>query len=236
MNRSSESGNAIFYIFVAIALLGALSFAVSRGGRGGVDKMQEDKAQLAATSLMNTVDSMQKAVQTMRLRDVAPTSLCFDSTEWGAASYTHAGCSDNANKVFHVDGGGTTWTKIPTEALDSSRSAQADYGIWHISAANEVEEIGTTCGADACADLLLMAGNIHRDVCIKVNDLMNVTNPSGVPPVDGDSDDTAFAGVYTWTKSLGDEAGSADLTGQRTGCFFDTAGTQYIFYGVLLGR
>lgn len=236
MNRSSESGNVFFYVFLCVALLGALSFAVSRGGRGGVDKMQDDKARLAATELMSYADSMQKAVQSLRLRGVAPTSLCFDSTEWGAASYNHAGCSDNANKIFHADGGAVTWAKVPTEALDKSLSAALDYGIWHITAANEVEEVGTSCGADACADLLIMAGNIHRDVCIEVNDLLGVTNPSGVPPVDGDSDATAFAGVYTWAKTLGDEVGSADLSGQRTGCFFDTAGNQYIFYGVLLGR
>lgn len=230
--NNSQSGNVLFYILIAVVLLAALTLAVALSGRGNVNNISDEKAKILATEMIEYAGVVSNATTQLRLRGVKDTDLCFDDPQWGGAPYNNPSCSDDMTKIFGTSGG-ITWVKAPAEAMDPA--ATPDY-LWHIYGDNEIEGVGTTCGAASCADLILIADELLQNVCIKINDLLGVTNPSGVPPTDTDIGTTRFVGTYTYARSIGDEAGGTALEGKTAGCFENTTEGKYVFYKVLQAR
>ncbi len=233
--RAPESGNVFFYIFLAIALLASLSFAVSQGGRGSVTQLTGERVNLIATEIVAYGDTVGKTVTQLRLRGAAISEISF-ATPFLSADYGTPG-DDAANEVFNPAGGAVIYQPPPPGATDSDQ----EYGfLGH----NEIEGIGTTCGGAGCADLLMALPDIHEDVCLRLNELLSVENPERAgppdgpePPLDGDALDFSGlfeqpAGTFGYDETIGDE--DAALTGQREACY-DT-GTQNIYYKVLLPR
>lgn len=228
--KRGENGNVFFYIFLCIGLLAALTFAIAQGGRGGTGKLSEDRQRLAATEIISFGDTVAKAVTQLRLRGTAVTQLSFAVT-FLSAGYGTPGAAP-ANEIFNPAGGAAVYRPVPAEAADSAQDYQ-------FLAGNEVENIGTTCGAKTCHDLLIAAPGLREEVCMKINDLLGITNPGGVPPQDTDIDETTlFApGADPFAASgetLGDE--DAALDGKSEGCFAETGETpdEYVYYKVLL--
>lgn len=227
--NASQSGNALFYILIAVALLGALSFAVSNSGRGSAQQISDDKARLYATEIIEYADAMAIGVAQLRLRGTPLESLCFDHARWGNADYNHAGCGDNRNHLFHPDGAALGWANAPAEAMDDAATPD---NLWHIYSDNEVQNVGTTVGAPEGAELLLMVDELSLPICRQINGLLGVTDRSAAPPIDTDYGTTPFAGVFGYNANIGDE--DAALAGKTAACFQKTANpAKYAFYKVL---
>lgn len=230
---NAQSGNVLFYILIAVALLAALTFAVSQSGRGTSSNITEDRARLYASEILEFANTMSAAVSQLRLRGVENTELCFDHADWGVNDYDHAGCTDNVNRIFHIDGAGVAWQNAPSEAMDAGASPD---NLWYIYGDNEVENVGSTCGAAACADLILVVDELSEIVCRQLNALLSVTDADTAPPTDTDIGETRYVGAFGYAETIGDEAGGVDLAGQTSGCFNNTTGSRYTFYKVLIAR
>lgn len=232
--RKAESGNVLFYILIAVALLGALSFAVVQSGGGGAQSISDDRARLIATEIIEYSNVMSSAVSQLTLRGVGIDELCFDDTNWGGSNYNYSpGCDDNFNKIYHISGAGVNWVQAPSEAMDGSASPD---NLWHIYGDNEVQGLGTTCGAAGCSDLILLVDELSKQVCQQLNGLLDVTNPSDDPPTDTDIGETRYVGVFGYAQTIGDEAGGTELVGRSSGCFYNTNDDKYVFYKVLIAR
>lgn len=231
INRHGERGNVLFYILIAVSMLGALSYAVTQSSRGNVTQMSTERNKLVAGELIEYSNVMVQAVSQLRLRGVDEDELCFDDPAWGADDYDHAGCTDNYNKIYHPDGAALSWSGLPDDAVDAGASPD---NLWHINGANEVEGIGTTCGSDSCVDLLLIADELKQNVCTSINDLLGVSNPSEVPPSDMGMSHSRFMGVYGFNETMSDE--DVNLISKQSACYLDDDTGVYTFYTVLLAR
>jgi hypothetical protein len=229
--KNPQNGNVLFYILIAVALLAALTFAVIQSGRGNITAVNEEKARLLATEMLDYAGVMTNAAAQLRLRTVNDTDLCFDDAGWGNTDYANASCSDDTNKIFHLKGAGVTWTRPPELAMDAAASPD---NLWHIYGGNEVEEVGTTCGGVDCADLILVADELRENVCLEINKLLKIENAGGTPPIDSGIGTAAFAGTFTYANTIGDE--DAALKGRTGGCFENTGAGKFTFYKVLLAR
>ena len=228
----SQKGSALFYILIAVALLAALCYAVAQSGRGSVTQINDERAKLIADDVMQYADAFSNAVAQIRLRGVKDADLCFDDAGWGGANYPNASCSDEANKIFGLKGGGISWRKPPPEALDST--ATSDF-VWHILGDNEVQGVGTTCGNAACSDLIFEVDGLSLAVCKKINEELHVTDEGVAPPFDTVMGVNRFNGTYTYDQTIGDE--NAALDGKTAACFEKTASPSlYAFYKVLVAR
>jgi hypothetical protein len=230
-SNNSQNGNVLFYILIAVVLLAALSFAVMQSGRGNISAVTEEKARMLATEIIEFSNTMANATAQLRLRGVRDTELCFDHTGWGVANYPNPSCSDPATKIFDLKGGGVTWTNASALAMDVTATPD---NLWHIYGNNAVEDIGTTCNSDSCADLILVTDELRQDICIQINQLLKVDNPLDEPPVDTQIDATRFIGTYTYAQTLGDEVTA--LKGKTGACFENTTTGKYTFYKVLVAR
>lgn len=227
--KNSESGNAIFYIFIAIALLGALSFAVSQGTRGGGKALSDDRIHLAASEVIAYADAVAKSVGQMRLRGTATTALRFPytGTDAGYGVYNAVPSSE----IFNPQGGTVIYKSPPALALANPLA------VYHFTGNNEIENVGSTCGDDECADLLMVLQGVSVEVCQRINEVMGFATMADLPPVDLEiAIAPYYAGTFDYTETVGDEAGSSILAGKTAGCFNDANSSTYVFYQVLVAR
>ena len=228
-----ESGNVLFYILIAVAMLAALSFAVSQGSRGSGQTISAERAKLLASEIIEYSNDICTAASQIKLRGIDDTELCFDHTSWGANDYDHAGCTDDFNKIFHITGAGLTWKNAPSEAMDSNATPD---NLYHIYGDNAVEDIGTTCASASCSDLILVVDELQEIICQHINALLDITDVSAPPPTDTDIGKTRYIGAYGYTATIGDEVGGTALIGKSSGCFLNTTDSKYTFYKVLIAR
>ena len=223
--RRNESGNLIFYILLTIALMAALSIAVSRGWRGSFDSLSADRQKLLATQIINDGDTLSKAVTQLRLRGVQFSQLRFASPDLAGGYGVYNAAPDN--EVFNPAGGGVNYRQPPVDAM----VAPADYIF---TAANGIEESGTTCTAAGCSDLIAVAGPLKREICIEINKLLDVDPNETTPPSMAHLEIAMlFAGSASYSATIGGGPSSVLLKGKTAGCVTDTgAGADY-FYQLL---
>jgi hypothetical protein len=215
------------YILIAVALLGALSYAVTRSVSGSTDQMSAERSKLAATEILEYANSLGNAASQLRLRGCKLTQLSF---EGAAGTYTNAATpADNTCKMFHASGGGITVQDPPAAALVSTATK------WVFSASMEVNQIGTTCAASACTDLVAYIPGVRDTVCDAVNAMTAIDVPT-TRPTQNDATYNPFQGTYTYVDTIGDQAGTAKLSGKTTGCFQSAGDNAFIVYKVLIAR
>ena len=233
--RETEHGNILVYILIAAALLAALSYTVANSGRGNVSQLNEDKARLAATELLEYASTLTNGVSQLRLRGVEPRAMCFDSTNWPAeVDYAHDGCVDTYNRVFHPDGAGINLGELPL-GVQGAKSRQPR--IWNFYGGNAVMGIGSSCENANCTDLVMAARDIRPEICSQLNDLLGISAKGDPIPTNSGLDTTPFRGDFTFYEAIGNESGSQILQAKPAGCFHRVGSpTEYVFYQVILAR
>lgn len=223
--RHSERGNAMFYILIAVALLAALVFAVAQSSRTSATALTEEQQRLLATEILDYSQSVKNAVAQLRLRGTSFVQLSFAKP--GDAGYN----TTPAHEIFNTQGGGIVYQDVRPEAQIAATA-------WVFAANNEIDDVGTTCAAAGCVDLLMILPAVRRDTCIKINDFLGITGPTDEPPLDSSIDTlTPFTGTPTYDDTIGDEAGSTEVRGKQAGCVKETAPPgEYHFYQVLEAR
>lgn len=224
----SESGNALFLIFLAVALLAGLTYAVSQNRTGSTDHITEERARLIAGEIMEYGSTLANAVAQLRLRGCSEDQISFENDF--VASYANAGApADESCHIFSASGGGVSWLQVPTDWLVSTHSAEANYGAPFFVAGSCVVDVGTDSGADVCnsdgdEELLFTISWLKENVCEELNELSGVTNVGGDVPSDNGTpwDNTNFFdGTFAGSDEIGDGAAgnASELRGKKSGCF-----------------
>lgn len=226
-DRQAESGNALWFILVAIGLLTALSIVISRSSDTSEQSGDFERLRVQASDIMRYASSIEQAVDQMRLRGVSENSISFENDF--VSGYANARCPDNGCKLFHVEGGGLTF---------SSANSNISTDSWLFSGANSIAGVGTDgSGATSSSDneLLIMLP-ISQALCARINAEIDIN--SGAPQDAGQADISAF---YVGTFPNGQVVDN--MNGAKTGCFEgnqdegtnDISGTYY-FYHTLVTR
>lgn len=230
-----EKGNVLFIILIAVALFGALSYAVTQGMRGGGSDISKDQAGLYADEILDYAKSVEIAVQRMMARGVSENDLCFDIDQYpgGNASFEHASCADTKNRVYHPNGGGIYYKSINVKALDSANSANSTYALPYIQSGYQMVGIGN----ESLPELLLQINFITKDVCMAINRSVGVSNDDGdVFEEDNTAASIAFVGNFAAAPvadTLNDDG--VGYEGKPVYCRKSSSGT-YQFVKVLIAR
>lgn len=237
--RYTERGNAIWFIMVAIVLLGLLTAVLSRGGSTVDQSGDVERLRIQGGQILRYAKGFESAFQQMKLQGISENDVSFENTTT-VTDYTNANCDDASDAsyptclMFGGNGGaGLNYRPAPTSASTSE---------WIFTGANNVgttaDPVGTTA-ATFGNDLLVLLPNINPALCEQINRDLDVDNPGGNPPIDaGGIDTTAFTGAYPGggpTILDGDPA-PFELDGQSAGCFLDQANGIYYFYSVIIER
>lgn len=172
---SSQSGNVLIYVLIAIALFAALSFTLGRQTDSSeAGSLSSEKAELVATQLISYASQAKSAVDQMEFQAIRMTNLNFIlPTESGFNSGT------NIYKVYHPDGGGLNPGTMPENAKASGIS-NPDAG-WYMGRFNNVEwtPLGSSAGAGNYEDVILTAYGISQTICENIN--KKITGDTTIP-------------------------------------------------------
>lgn len=230
--KPSENGNALWFILIAIVLLGALTILLTRSGSNVSQSGDVEQQRIKASELLRYAKGIETAIDQMKMRGVSENSISFENGTT-ATDYTNAGCSTTDCKVFDSGGGGQSY-KLPSGVNDGSE--------WIFTAANNV---GTTAGpvgttaARTGNDLIMLLPNVDSALCIQINRDLGVGTAGTIPDDVGGTAVTAFTGTYPGSLNIldGDPA-AFELNGKSAGCYTDTAPNPDViyFYYVLIAR
>jgi len=231
-DRAGEHGNVLFYILIAVVAFAALSFAVSQSSRESASTINNEKADLAATELLDYVTALRSAVQNMAIQGVKQNQICFDNVLFGA-DYYYTACDTAKNKVFSNNGGNAPAPrKVANDILQTSLAGSPNYAIWSFPNGIQVKAVGQDCaGNAACNDLMAMVEPLSDTVCKNINRKMGVSVPETIPTNLTPITSSPYKGSFT----IGTEITAANLVGKRTGCFRNNDGHN-VFYAVLIGN
>lgn len=221
--RSRESGNVIFFILLAILLIGIVTAAVRSGAlkTGNIDREQ---LIIRASEVRRHSDELTRAVRFILQSGISESDIRFAHPD---ASADYGTISTNpSQQVFHPKGGGAEYRAVPNGISYSSG--------WEFYGHTAMPDVGT-----ARADLVAVIPNVTSDFCDKINEMNGYTST----PVDtgtclsGDAtkrfDD--FTQYDDTTTNTTDEA-SFSVKPALQGCLQCAADSSYAFFQVLLVR
>jgi hypothetical protein len=215
MKIHKDSGNALWFILLAIALLAALTFAVTRSSDTSEQTNVTEHDTIAASEIMRTAKGIEEAVSRFRLNGMPENDISFYTSD-ALTAYYNPNCGTRPDcQVFGAGGGGISY-----QGPDSSLN---DGTPWIVTSDNDVAAVGTTA-----PDLLLILPNVNPGVCIALNRALKTTEAAanddiGFTPYTGSFPDAAVATI----------AGN----GARAGCQNNTGGAyKEFYYHVLIPR
>ena len=213
-----EQGSAIWFILVAVALLAALTMAMTRSSDTVEQSGDVERARILSSDLMRYTGGIKAAVDKMLIQGISESDLCFHDSGWGHNDYNGASCAESANQVFGAGGAGLT-----RRDFDFVTS-------WDIFGSHAVQNLETSE-----PELIIQAqvsGALCREIDVMLDIPLDINDDA---PSDIIQNISRFTGSYIPAapdNTIGNNA--ADLAGKQAGCRKD--GTNYYFYQVLIKR
>ena len=251
-----DKGIALGPILFIIAILAILAAAIAAGSGGFSGSTNTDSAKTLGQAIINYGNQLTDAVTKVTSSGCSASQVSFDSPTWPTPlswwSYANSNApSDHSCHVFYPNGGGLLIGSLPSGSYDTSITTSAlfqsfpnKYGVWQFPETMCVWGIGgydanqSNCNTVGPQSIIAVAPFLTRDVCIQINTILGITNPSGVPPSYGVAVNfnTWHGGTSGYPFSLG--SGTV-FSGKTAGCFRDTNASSigvngYFYYQVLL--
>lgn len=240
-----ERGSVFFYILLGIALFSGLTYAVTqslRVGSGTIESVNKESTDLDIVDVMNYFSALDNTVAMLKASGKCPINkVSFENST--VSGYTNSAApSDKSCHVFNAAGGGLRWINPPSRILDSSYSSTYAYGKYYITGGIFVTNVGTTCAAGSCSELVIAVQGVSKGFCDAINQKFGngttLTNGSftNFEPAPGDQFTGSF---YYWTNG-GIYASQSSLLGKKTGCLkrndLGGYGNPYLLYHVIVAR
>ncbi len=222
-----ESGNALWFILLAIALLAALAVTISRSSDTTEQSGDIERMRIQASDIMRTALGIEKAIDQMRMRSVGERDISFENSF--VSGYTNPRCPTAGMdcRIFDVGGGGITYKNPPGRTTTNNSD-------WLFTGANSVQDVGTNgTGTTSNTDneILIILPNVTQALCGRMNTELGI---SGIPQNTGNVDiTTLYTGGFIDGQIIDQPAG------KRSGCF-EGSGIppvgSYHFYHTLIVR
>jgi hypothetical protein len=229
--RTSEKGNVLFLILIAVALFAALSYAVTQSSRSGSGDAGSE------TNLVNSAQITQypSSVRTSIIRMMVSKGVAVDQLLFDKPPYTDlTSAALRERGVFHPEGGGASYGDAAADVMVSGAP-----GVWYFNGALEVANLGTTAAGVGGNEIIAFLPGIKRSVCEKLNEQLGITGDvNSDVDISGLADNmiTASTANVDGVLILGD-ATSTDtvgLAGQAFGCYRNNNTDNYVYYHVLV--
>ena len=222
--RKSEAGNILFFILIAVVLLGLLTMVLSRSGTSVNQTGSVEKTIIDNSQIQRYARALESAVDQLRSRGCSEGDISFENPEVAGYENTN-NPSDESCFVFSEQGAGLTWREVG--AADIAINPGTNSGVIRGYAISGVE---TDAGA-AGVDILYLAG-ISADQCTAVNNSFGI---SGSVATTVAAWTTPFLGSFTAVTTLGTGGEADGIEGKSSGCITMNDDTS-VFYHVLMAR
>lgn len=144
---SSQNGNVLFIILIAVALFAALSYAVSSSFRGGGDTITKEQARVGAGDILRSMQAIKEGYTYLMNQGCSIDDIAFDSP-----ATTNLDC-----QVFHPQGAGVSYPQNLDQYQSTATAMTFPTNI-------VVTNLGT-----ATAERMVHLDSVNSEVCEGVN-------------------------------------------------------------------
>lgn len=246
--NNKQSGNVFIIILIGIFLFSALMYTFSKSANQSTGNVTKQQAKIIAQEIISYASLVEGAVDRIRRNGCSETEISFDNAVVAGYSNPDSPPDKHCN-IFEPEGGKIEYIDpLNTNWLDRSQSAKPAYGELGFSGQTWIYLVDP--GTDInYAELLFWLTYIPKEVCLEINNLLNVENPLNNPP------DYDFGPhIIPFIGTLGNGTGNGDSIGGATeitsaGCGLANSAVNliggasntnlngtYHFYSVLLAR
>jgi len=207
-DRTRQSGNAVLFILIAVALFGALSYTFMRGNKSGQGNLTSNQARIAAQELLAFFNAVEKAANKLRARGCSESDISFaNSVDTGPFITGNDSASAPVDKSCHVfDSAGAglnmnmDWTKyqiplasipVPYQSQYANVRFNGDYAA--------IVSLGTNT-----TELSMAINWVKPEICDAYNqilgqtiDKVTVENDTALPYTYGDTN-LSLVGKYNF--------------------------------------
>lgn len=218
--RGDAAGNALFYILIAIALLAALTYAISDstdGSQGVADYAVSDEQ---VSKLLNYSAAVGSTLHQMVIAGAAAETL-YTTLSVIPPSDVGFPTAPHRMKIYHPMGGGLSYM-TSTGPASSADTAATDFKINKASIVDDVGETDAVIG-----DILFTAIITSQAACQRIN--KRLSGSTAIPVLATASFNDLFTAGNTVTISA---ANCAACVGVAQTCVND-GGAQWGFYSAL---
>ena len=180
--NTSQSGNVLFYILLAVILVGIVTAALRVTGQAGAN-IDAEQATLAASQIRQYASELERGVTFILQNGASERDLRF-AYPTAPAAYGDIATTPSA-QVFGRNGGGVQYRSAPSGTSSS--------GAWEFYASTHAAQVGSSTRAD----LMAVLPGVNAAVCAKLN-AMN--GDAGTQPTD--------SGTCLYTGATGRFAGT----------------------------
>lgn len=168
--QSRQNGSVMVYILVAVALLAALSIAMTRqSSQNSMHDITDERAAFLVNEILQTSSAARSAVDNLQLAGSQVTSMVFIGA--GEAGYDE----NTIHNVYHPSGGGLEYRKTFSKEACVNDGESDGCGIF-ITRTTDME--GTPTSAD---DVFLYIHHLKENVCKMLN--KRLTGSNEVPSI-----------------------------------------------------
>ncbi len=159
-----ESGNIIFFILLAVVLIGLVTAALRSGGDEGAN-VDKEKALLSATQVRQYAAELERAVAFILTdNNASEVDIRFAHPDAPAAYGNNYNVTPR-NQVFSPEGGGAEYRTPPGGVNDGSK--------WQFYGGTALPNVGDS----AQADLIAVLPNVTPEICTKINEIARLSAP-----------------------------------------------------------
>jgi hypothetical protein len=211
--RSTESGNALFLILIAVVLFAALSFAITQSNRSTGSSAGEETNTVTGSNVTQYASAIRTGITRMLVRGNAVEDMLFDQP--GASGYT----TNTTRQVFHPQGGAVVYQAPDSNVVEST-------GAWYFFFA-AVKDMATTA-----PDAVAVLTKVKKGVCQQIN--RNVFGVATVSALDtAITNATIIAGTFDINTPVANDFDFGSTPNKPYGCFTSDAGAQSNYLHVL---
>lgn len=207
----------MIYILIALALLAALTVAMSRNAEN--DDLSYEQTELLTTKVIAYAASTKQVVDQMLM-----TGTTLANINYNMPSVAGFDTPPHIHKVYHPEGGGLTF--LPPDPVIFTNSAAPSLQGWYLGRFNNIEWTPTTA-----QDVLLTAFGISKPLCEGLN--KKITGSSAIP-IQGDTVRHFVDTIYHGAGNTNFMAASCPAcVGYPMLCVSNSGNTLYVFYSII---
>jgi hypothetical protein len=184
----NQNGNVFVYILIAVVLLGALMFTLSKTSNqnDAVGELSDGQNKIVAGEIIAYAASASNALTQMQ-----QTGATVDQIDFELPSDSNFNTAPTIYKFFHPDGGGFNHKPLPAKAVaDDAAGLEAGYYVGFFNSFEWTPSVAS--------DVVFTAYEITEGVCTELN--RKIDGSSTIPSVNGGQleeflvDDSLYAG------------------------------------------
>ena len=219
--KLKQSGNALIYVIIAIALIGFLTVTLSnQGDQADSQNIDDEIADLLALELIEYSAAVKSIIDQMEI-----TGTSFDQFDFVNPTSANFDVGTFIHKVYHPRGGGLTYKSINNFKEGTFVNAPFGVGTYFQDQTN-VEWTPTTAN-----DLIFSIAEIDQTICEKINE--KITESTIMPTLRN----------WTFFEYFTPDPLNEDLTVVECGlcegypslCARDVNG-HYVYYNIVISR